>query len=461
MLTSSDEEMPLQEVDEQRLDASINSTLIVEFQRQIQSLKQTVNDLRALKKEFDGLQDLKTELINLRHVLESERANATTETDETIVSERNWSHEAIDCEKNVSKYVSKHRDWTLIEEEDNQCSILQCVLCADWNSGTASKRKGRNGHFAEGIQLTREQLENKAFCYKQIRQMVKHEMENKEHLALCKVVKSAMEQCSTNILVKSEVSYLMFSRAEPSGLFAKLMQLLHRISNLDGCVVDVGSYGHSWNMVKSWRRAYAFFVRVNLTFVFRSGNSCDDLQFYSVSIDGWSRGPLSVQVMIAHTLFKHQPRVFLLNLSSFRYTPIESVHTTRHKVDQIFAALKEFGLNCDPEGNDIFLSTATDYPYLHAKDPETNEPVFKTEILKRLTHPEFFIDAHYDRAHKREGVRRSAAKSNPAVSCYIVIAKKGIKNLITPKWSSMQQSLDSSLNKLVKFSETRFWVLAG
>ena len=193
--------------------------------------------------------------------------------------------------------------------------------------------------------------------------MIKHEMTNKEHLALCKVVNSAMDECTTNILIKSEVCYLMFSRAEPRSLYAKLIQLLHRISNLDGCELDVGDYGHSWNVLKNWRRAYAYFVRCNLTFVFRRANSSDDLRLYSLSFDGWSRGKTSIQVSIIHTMIEWQPRVFLLNLSSFQYSQIESVHTTTHKVDEIFKALKEYGLNCEDSGNDRMLSTVTDGPH--------------------------------------------------------------------------------------------------
>ena len=447
---------------------SMLSKLVADLKEQVQSVKEAAADLKTLRSQFENVSELRSELNELRQALNESRSNLVAPPQESLhtqTEKRNWSQEAIESGKNLRLYAAKNRDWTINEIEDGEAYLLQCLLCRDWTKETEYDHDSaqlKKKSFAKGIKVTKEQLENASFCYREIRQMIKHETGNRRHFALCKVVKSAMTQCTTNILVKSEVSYLMFSRAEPRELFAKLIQLLHRISNLENCSIDVGNYGHSWGMVDSWRKAYAFYIRTNLIFVFRTPNSCLQLRLYSVSFDHWSRGTeMSIEVMIVHTLIRGKPCIIPLKLSSFQYTQIESVQTTKHKVDQLFKGLEQLQLNSDPSRQDVMLSTVTDGPYLCAQDSDAGQPLLKTEILRRLKHPEFFIDTHYDRAHDREGIKRNAAKKNPAITCFVVILKKGVKNQNTPKWRSMQKSLDSSLSKLIKFSETRFWGHAG
>eukprot|EP01084_Bolivina_argentea_P056282 103035_1 len=96
--------------------------------------------------------------------------------------------------------------------------------------------------------------------------------------------------CANNILVKSEVAYQMFMRSEPDILFNKLLTMLFRISSVDGCEIEIGDYGHSKNMATVWRQIYMDYIVANLKFVLNKPNSSHKIRFYSISLDGWSKG---------------------------------------------------------------------------------------------------------------------------------------------------------------------------
>ena len=50
----------------------------------------------------------------------------------------------------------------------------------------------------------------------------------------------------------------MFSRSEPDVLFPKLLVMLHRVSNIEGCNVEIG--GSGMDTAKIWQRSGEIFI---------------------------------------------------------------------------------------------------------------------------------------------------------------------------------------------------------
>eukprot|EP01083_Nonionella_stella_P070314 188068_1 len=120
--------------------------------------------------------------------------------------------------------------------------LLQCKLCAECTDvlndneeklnediqNIQEINRNKKRAFSEGQIISSEQRINAQFFKQKYKTMKKHTKTNKKHVAILTVFNNNMSACSSNIRVKSEVAFQLFTRSEPDILFHKIVTLLHR-----------------------------------------------------------------------------------------------------------------------------------------------------------------------------------------------------------------------------------------
>eukprot|EP01083_Nonionella_stella_P042724 115345_1 len=215
------------------------SNLLYEMQETKNELKETKDRFNELLNRFEQHQNNKDDKDKQRKEAQINNAMDLSLTD-------------MESDNLMAFVMNEGKNIWLLEEakEDHVDFILKCKLCSsssqilsnqeidsDAANGTMNvhnepvdlniKRSYLRGQF-----ISSEQAESRPFFQQKLKSIKKHCKTNKRHLASLKIMNKDLNLCASNIVVKSEVAYQLFSRSEPDILFNKVMQMLHRFKHI-------------------------------------------------------------------------------------------------------------------------------------------------------------------------------------------------------------------------------------
>eukprot|EP01084_Bolivina_argentea_P058189 106268_1 len=286
---------------------SIPNTSVSDLSNILLQLQQSVSELKIISED---LKQTKDELKSLKSEFNQFKQKQHPKVQHKIANHMNMSKKDISS-TTLREYVSKEGKtiWRLEQStEQREKHILTCKLCEacknvliymdpDSDEENESEEKQSETEpkwesYWKGQSIPTADIDSASFFSKKWCHMKKHCRTNSIHKSAVKLMNKELDLCANDIMVKSEVANQLFSRAEPDALFKKLLIMLFRISQIDECNVSIGDYGH--DMARAWREVYMTYMIANLRFVLRQPNSTNKIRFYSISLDGWSKGKFMV-----------------------------------------------------------------------------------------------------------------------------------------------------------------------